>query len=169
LPNLCSAIRATLGQRQIRQSPGLPLNAHSGNEWGKIPVLTGISVTASRLWNDLPPELRTFSLPPLSSLQIIKHHLYHAPPAVCHPRAFHSKLKSHLFKLSFSDSPDSISSHSSPKLHVPALTPNLPSLTFWQPDLSFPRTILWKPLCFDAFSHPLATGPEPPTDYWKPL
>src|SRR6218665_516254 len=32
LPNLCSAIRATLGQRQIRQNPGLALNAHSGNE-----------------------------------------------------------------------------------------------------------------------------------------
>src|SRR6218665_2045301 len=42
LPNFCSAIRATLGQRQIRQSPGLALNAHLGNEWGKIPVLTGI-------------------------------------------------------------------------------------------------------------------------------
>src|SRR6218665_2734489 len=37
-----------------------------------------ISVTAPRLWNDLPPELRTFSLPPPSSLQIIKHHLHHA-------------------------------------------------------------------------------------------
>src|SRR6218665_3037453 len=34
LANLCSAIRATLGQRQIRQSPGLALNAHSGNDWG---------------------------------------------------------------------------------------------------------------------------------------
>src|SRR6218665_3004258 len=39
--------------------------------------------------------------------------------SVCHPRAFHSKLKSHLFKPSFPDSPDSISSHSSPKLHPP--------------------------------------------------
>src|SRR6218665_2985548 len=29
--------------KQIRQSPGLALNAHSGNEWGKIPVLTGHS------------------------------------------------------------------------------------------------------------------------------
>src|SRR6218665_1573145 len=28
-------------QRQIRQSPGLALNAHSGNDWGQIPVLTG--------------------------------------------------------------------------------------------------------------------------------
>src|SRR6218665_139440 len=65
-----------------------------------------ISITAPRLWNDLPPELRTFSLPPPSSLQIIKHH-HHAPLSVT-PRAFHSKLKSHLFKLSFSDSPDSI-------------------------------------------------------------
>src|SRR6218665_3286079 len=43
LPNFCSAIRATLGQRQICQSPGLALNAHSGNEWGKIPVLTGLA------------------------------------------------------------------------------------------------------------------------------
>src|SRR6218665_4178631 len=41
LPNFCSAIRATLGQRQIRQSPGFALNAHSGNEWGKILVLPG--------------------------------------------------------------------------------------------------------------------------------
>src|SRR6218665_1458320 len=41
LANLCSAIRATLGQRQIRQGPGLALNAHSGNDWGTIPVLTG--------------------------------------------------------------------------------------------------------------------------------
>src|SRR6218665_2494213 len=43
--NLCSAIRATLGQRQIRQSPGLPLNAHSGNDWGPIPVLTGSQIS----------------------------------------------------------------------------------------------------------------------------
>src|SRR6218665_3358911 len=35
-------MRATLGQRQIGQSPGLALNAHSGNEWAKIPVLTGL-------------------------------------------------------------------------------------------------------------------------------
>src|SRR6218665_3176252 len=40
------------------------------------------SVTAPRLWNDLPHELRTFSLPPPSSLQIIKHHLHHAPLSV---------------------------------------------------------------------------------------
>src|SRR6218665_3527438 len=39
----------------------------------------GLSVTAPCLWNDLPPELRTFSLPPPSSLQSIKHHLHHAP------------------------------------------------------------------------------------------
>src|SRR6218665_4093631 len=77
-----------------------------------------ISVTAPRLWNDLPPELRTFSLPPPSSLQIIKHHLQHAPLSVT-PWAFHSKLKSHLFKLSFPDSPDSFSPHSPPKLPPP--------------------------------------------------
>src|SRR6218665_1823318 len=89
--------------------------------------------------------------------------------SVCHPRAFHSKLKSHLFKHSFSDSPDSLSSHSSHKQHPlnalsasshPLATgPELPtdyylekpsdlthSLTLWQPDLSLPRTILWKNL-----------------------
>src|SRR6218665_1146325 len=77
-----------------------------------------IAVTAPRLWNDLPPDLRTLSLPPPSSLQIIKHHLQHAPLSVT-PRAFHSKLKSHLFKFFFSDSPDSISSHPPPKLHPP--------------------------------------------------
>src|SRR6218665_1435640 len=65
----------------------------------------------------LPPELRTFSLPPPSPLQIIKHHLQHAP--LSPPRAFPSKLKSPLFKLSFSDSLDSSSSHSPPKLHPP--------------------------------------------------
>src|SRR6218665_2910175 len=34
---------------------------------------------SSRLWNDLPPELRTISLPPPPSLQITRHHL-HPPP-----------------------------------------------------------------------------------------
>src|SRR6218665_869519 len=41
-----------------------------------------ISVTALRLWNDLPPERPTFSLLPPSSLQSIKHHLQHAPLSV---------------------------------------------------------------------------------------
>src|SRR6218665_515507 len=40
-----------------------------------------ISVTAPRLWNGLPPELRTFSLRP-SSFQIITHHLHHASLSV---------------------------------------------------------------------------------------
>ena len=44
-----------------------------------------ISVTAKRLWNDLPPELRAFSLPLPSSFQIIKHHLHHAPLSVIPP------------------------------------------------------------------------------------
>jgi len=35
-----------LGQRQISQSPYLALNAHSGNEWRKIPVLTRMTFTA---------------------------------------------------------------------------------------------------------------------------
>src|SRR6218665_3828754 len=58
-----------------------------------------ISVTAPRLWNDLPPELRTFSSPPPPSLPITRHHL-HLPPLSVTPRTFHSKLKSHLFNLS---------------------------------------------------------------------
>src|SRR6218665_1972820 len=81
LPNLCSAIRATLGQRQFRQSPGLALNAHLGNEWGKIPVLTGfrplphpfvlyapvtggssLSLGLGQLWLNLDP-FRLLALP----------------------------------------------------------------------------------------------------------
>jgi len=40
-----------------------------------------ISITAPppRLWNDLPPELRTLSLPPPPSLPITRHHLHPAP------------------------------------------------------------------------------------------
>src|SRR6218665_1114298 len=58
MPNFCSAIRAILGQRQIRQSPGLALNAHSGNEWGKIPVLTGYTApTGDRKVSLSPLEL----------------------------------------------------------------------------------------------------------------
>src|SRR6218665_1152842 len=38
-----------------------------------------ISITAPRLWNDLPPELRTISSPPPPSLPITRHHL-HLPP-----------------------------------------------------------------------------------------
>src|SRR6218665_1924154 len=46
--------RATLGQRQIRQSPRLALNAHSGNDWGPIPVLTGKSLSKQLLAPNLP-------------------------------------------------------------------------------------------------------------------
>src|SRR6218665_1945481 len=37
-----------------------------------------ISITAPRLWNDLPPELRTISSPPPPSLPFTRHHLH--PP-----------------------------------------------------------------------------------------
>src|SRR6218665_586864 len=71
LANLCSAIRATLGQRQIRQSPGLALNAHSGNEWGKISVLTGIQFPAVGL-----PSPHTFAnSSPSSQHALLDHHL----------------------------------------------------------------------------------------------
>src|SRR6218665_497068 len=39
--------------------------------------------------------------------------------SVCHPRAFHSKLKIHLFKNSYPDSPYPLSPHSPPELHPP--------------------------------------------------
>src|SRR6218665_49351 len=64
-----------------------------------------ISITAPRLWNDLPPELRTISSPPPPSLPITRHHL-HPPPLSVTPRAFNSKLKSHLFKHSYPDPSD---------------------------------------------------------------
>src|SRR6218665_265877 len=39
-----------------------------------------ISITAPRLWNDLPSELHTISLHPPPSLPIIGHHFHLAPP-----------------------------------------------------------------------------------------
>src|SRR6218665_2322589 len=64
-----------------------------------------ISITGPCLWNDLPPELRTISSPPPPSLPITGHHL-HLPPLSVTPRAFHSKLKSYLFKHSYPDPSD---------------------------------------------------------------
>ena len=71
------------------------------------PSHRGLSITAPRLWNDLhvPPKLRTISLPLPPSLPITRHHLHPAPLSVT-PWAFHSKLKSHLFKHSYSDPSD---------------------------------------------------------------
>src|SRR6218665_4161810 len=51
-----------------------------------------ISVTAPRLWNDLPPELRTISSPPPPSLPTTRHHIHPAPISIS-PRAFHLKTK----------------------------------------------------------------------------
>src|SRR6218665_1695683 len=64
-----------------------------------------ISITAARLWNVLSSELRTISSAPPSSLPITRHHL-HPPPLTVTPRAFHSKLKYHLFKQSYPDPSD---------------------------------------------------------------
>src|SRR6218665_3544879 len=64
-----------------------------------------ISITAPRLWNDLPPELRAISSPPPPPLPIPKHHL-HLPPLSVTPRTFHSKLKSHLLNPSYPDPSD---------------------------------------------------------------
>jgi hypothetical protein len=76
-----------------------------------------ISYTAPRLWNDLPREFRKFSFPP-SSLHITHHHLSQAPLSIT-PRAFHSKLKSHLFKNSYPDSSDPPPSDTHPKRQPP--------------------------------------------------
>ena len=46
-----------------------------------------ISISARftpRLWNDLLPELRTFSLPPPSSLPITNHYLHQPPLSMTH-------------------------------------------------------------------------------------
>src|SRR6218665_1952805 len=80
-----------------------------------------IPITAPRLWNDLPPELRlesTISSPPPSSLPITRHRL-HPPPLSVTPRAFHSKLKSHLFKHSYPETSD----------HFPLPISTTPTLT----------------------------------------
>src|SRR6218665_1431559 len=79
-----------------------------------------ISITAQRLWNELRPELRTISSPPPPSLQTTRHHL-HPPPLSVTPRAFHSTLKSHLFKHSYPDPSD----HSLPISTIPTLTATL--------------------------------------------
>src|SRR6218665_2791666 len=101
LPNFCSEIRETLGQRQIRQSPGLALNAHSGNEWGKIPVLTGSSQ---------PSYLRQlFTIhPPTSFTPILIHS--NPPPPFCPlvPKIFQS-LHSRSCPASLEQTPASIS------------------------------------------------------------
>ena len=76
-----------------------------------------ISDTAPRLRNELPPEFRTFSVPPPSSL-ITYHHLPEAPLSIT-PKIFHSKLKSFLFKNSYPDPTDHLPSNSLPKRHPP--------------------------------------------------
>src|SRR5688572_7875441 len=76
-----------------------------------------ISNTATRLWNDLPPEFRTFSVPQPSS-PITHHHPHQAPLSIT-AKAFHSKLKSLLFKNSYPDSTDPVPLNSRPKRHPP--------------------------------------------------
>src|SRR5688572_22750538 len=76
-----------------------------------------ISNTAPRLWNDLPPEFRTFSVPQPSS-PITHPHLHQAPLSIT-AKAFHSKQKSLLFKNSYPDSTDHLPSNSRPKRHPP--------------------------------------------------
>jgi len=76
-----------------------------------------ISNSAPRLWNDLPAEFRSFSVPP-PSLLITHHHLPQAPLSIT-PRAFHSKLKTLLFKNSYPASSDPPPSNSRLRRHPP--------------------------------------------------
>src|SRR3984885_9721317 len=84
-----------------------------------------ISHTAPRLWNDLPSELRKLSVSSPSSSTIhpspplITHHQLPQSPLSISPHAFHSKLKSYLFKNSYPDSSDPPPSISRPKRHPP--------------------------------------------------
>src|SRR6218665_2037011 len=57
-----------------------------------------ISLTAPRIWNDLPPELRAFPVRS-PSLKITHHHPL-ASLSVTH-KVFHSKLKCNRFKYSY--------------------------------------------------------------------
>src|SRR6218665_1986990 len=61
-----------------------------------------ISITVPRIWNDLPPKLRTVYLPLPPSLPITRHHLHPVLLSVTH-RAFRLKLKCHVFKHSYLD------------------------------------------------------------------
>src|SRR6218665_416881 len=92
----------------------------------------GPSIIAPRLWNDLPPELRTISSSPPPSLPITRYYL-HLPPLSVIPRAFHSKLKSHLFNHSYPDPSD----HSPPHLNNthPAATLSPPGTLEIGPEL----------------------------------
>ena len=76
-----------------------------------------ISISAPRLWNDLPPEFRSFSVPS-SSFLITHHNLPQAPLSIT-PRAFHSKLKTLLFTISYPISTDPPPSNSRPRRHPP--------------------------------------------------
>src|SRR6218665_1230828 len=60
-----------------------------------------ISITVTRIWNDLPPKLRTIYLPLPPSLPITRH--LHPVLLSVIRRAFHLKLKCHLFKHSYPD------------------------------------------------------------------
>src|SRR6218665_813864 len=54
-----------------------------------------ISITAPRLWNDLPPELCTISLhlPPPPSLTITRHHNYSSGSSIRHLPGLPLKIK----------------------------------------------------------------------------
>src|SRR6218665_3420520 len=54
------------------------LAAQKGVDIAPCPPPLNTPLSAPRLWNDQPPELSTFSLPPQSSSQITKHHLHAA-------------------------------------------------------------------------------------------
>src|SRR6218665_1850272 len=102
----CRAVVRPLGKSQLFTIQ--PTRSSSCLTLSRPPVTShlmfsnrAISITAPRLWNDLPPELDPHHF--FASTAVIANHKTSSSSAssIRHPRAFHSKLKSHLFKHSF--------------------------------------------------------------------
>src|SRR6218665_2475539 len=92
---------------------------------GAQAVLLRLSRSARRFLSVLRTPLPVWVLLKMCFLYLEfsahKKHVTERVPSssACHPRAFHSKLKIHLFKNSYPNSPDPLSPHSSPELHPP--------------------------------------------------
>lgn len=68
----------------------LPQSFSTPSHYSSQVFQPNMSITAPRLWNYLPPELHTFSVPP-PSLSISNHHLHPTSLSITR-RALHSKL-----------------------------------------------------------------------------
>jgi len=100
-----------------------------------------ISITAPRLWNDLPLELRNYSLPPPPPLQITNNHLHPAPVSVTPGPSTQNLKMSSLQKLLTWLTRSSILPLS--PTTTSTLTATLSPLTLWKSDLCLLWTTLW--------------------------